>query len=224
AKMTAEFLNKLIEKSNPILSNHQINKKRKSEGKRIASHVWFWSGGKKPEVKSFKEKYNLTGSVISAVDLIFGIGIAGGLEPIHVEGATGLPDTNYEGKANAALKSLKTNDYVYVHVEATDEMGHAGDVDRKIKALQNFDGRIVKPFLDAEKDFNNELIIAVLPDHPTPCEIRTHSRDPVPFVIYNPSSSPPDGNRIRLYSEKEGAKGEFGLVENGEEFMKLLLL
>lgn len=222
AKTTADYINLLIENSHRPLIEHEINKKRLDSGKRMATHIWPWGGGKKPNIKPFNEKYGLNGSVISAVDLIFGIGIAAGLEPIHVEGATGLPDTNYEGKVAAALTELNKKDFVFLHVEAIDEMGHTGDQDKKSSALKDFDQHVVKPFIKAEEEFNNELVIAVLPDHPTPCEIRTHSREPVPFAIYNPKKASKK-NSTRKYSEKAGKEGEYGLVENGEEFMKIFL-
>ena len=188
----------------------------------MATHIWPWSGGVKPNLKSLKEKYGLEGAVISAVDLIFGLGIAAGLEPIHVEGATGLPNTNYKGKVDAALKVLREKDLVYLHIEATDEMGHTGVPQKKIDALKDFDEKVVKPFIEAEKEFNNKLIIAILPDHPTPCKIRTHSNDPVPFAIYNPKKeSKPIKNRG--YSEGSGEDGEFGLINTGEAFIQLIL-
>jgi len=220
AKSTADFVNKLIDRSYEILKNHKINKKREKERTVVATHIWPWGAGKKPNIKTFKEKYGIEGSVISAVDLIFGIGIAAGLEPIRVEGATGLPDTNYRGKVEAALKQLREKDFVYLHIEAIDEMGHTGDPKKKIAALEDFDLKIVKPFIEAEEEFNNELIIVVLPDHPTPCKKRTHTRDPVPFVIYNPKKV---SKSQREYSENTCKEGEYGLIESGEEFMKLIL-
>ncbi|MFX1236343.1 MAG: cofactor-independent phosphoglycerate mutase [Promethearchaeota archaeon] len=222
AQRTADKINSLIEQSNKILIDHPVNKEREKNGKLKATHIWPWSGGKKPAIKLFKEKYGLEGSVISAVDLIFGIGIVAGLEPIRVQGATGLLNTNFKGKVKAAIRELKKKDFVYLHVEASDEMGHAGDVKRKIEALELFDEKIVKPFIEAEKMFNHELIIAILPDHPTPIKIRTHTGDPVPFAIYNPKAS----NNIALerqYTEKSGQEGEYGLIENGEAFMNLFL-
>ncbi len=217
---TASYINKLIEESQEPLRNDRINQERKKEGKVVATHIWPWGVGKRPNIKSFKEKYGKEGAVISAVDLIFGIGIAAGLKPIRVEGATGLPDTNYEGKVEAALKQLREKDFVYLHIEAIDEMGHTGDPKKKIAALEDFDLKIVKPFIEAEKEFNNELVIVVLPDHPTPCKKRTHTSDPIPFVIYNPKKL---SKSQREYSENTGEKGEYGLIENGEEFMKLIL-
>ncbi len=222
AKITADYINDLIEKSHKLLIKHNINKKRAKAGKRMATHIWPWGCGKRPSIVPFYEKYGLNGSVISAVDLIFGIGIAAGLEPIHVKGATGLPDTNYRGKVKAALKSLKNKDFIYLHIEAVDEMSHTGDPNKKLAALNDFDRYIVKSFIQAEKKFNNELVIAVLPDHPTPCKIRTHSSDPVPFAIYNPQSEA-SAKATRKYSEQTGKEGEYGLIQNGEEFIHLLL-
>ena len=222
AKMTADYINNLIERSYKPLIEHEINKKRVKKGELMATHIWPWGGGKKPDIEPFNEKYGLYGSVISAVDLIFGIGIAAGLEPIHVKGATGLPDTNYAGKVKAALNALKERDFVYLHIEAIDEMAHTGNPEKKMAALKDFDQYVVKPLIEAEKKFNNELAIAILPDHPTPCKIRTHSNDPVPFAIYNPLNA----LRIkseRKYSEKAGKEGEYGLIQNGEEFMNLFL-
>ncbi len=222
AKMTADYINNLIERSYKPLIEHEINKKRVKKGELMATHIWPWGGGKKPDIEPFNEKYGLYGSVISAVDLIFGIGIAAGLEPIHVKGATGLPDTNYAEKVKAALNALKERDFVYLHIEAIDEMAHTGNPEKKMAALKDFDQYVVKPLIEAEKEFNNELAIAILPDHPTPCKIRTHSNDPVPFAIYNPLNA----LRIkseRKYSEKAGKEGEYGLIQNGEEFMNLFL-
>ncbi|MBY9007009.1 MAG: cofactor-independent phosphoglycerate mutase [Candidatus Lokiarchaeota archaeon] len=220
ANKTATDIIELIEQSSNLLINHEINKKRQSQGKRMATHIFPWSGGKKPNIEPFSKKFGLNGSVISAVDLIFGIGIAVGLEPIYVEGATGLPDTNYKGKVKAALKQLEHKEFVYLHIEAIDEMAHSGDYQKKMKALEDFDQFIVKPIFEAEDKFNQELCIAILPDHPTPCKIRTHSKDPVPFVIYNPQKKI---NKSRIFSEKNAEKGDYGLIENGESFMNLFI-
>jgi 2,3-bisphosphoglycerate-independent phosphoglycerate mutase len=222
AKMTSDYINNLIERSHNLLIEHEINKKRAKKGQKMATHIWPWGGGEKPNIESFNKKYGLHGSVISAVDLIFGLGIAAGLDPIRVKGATGLPDTNYKGKVEAALKELKEKDFIYLHVEATDEMAHTGDPYKKIDALKKFDQFIVKPILQAENEFNNELVIAILPDHPTPCKIRTHSNDPVPFAIYNPIKSV-KRTLSRKYSENSGREGEYGLIKNGEEFIRILL-
>jgi 2,3-bisphosphoglycerate-independent phosphoglycerate mutase len=218
---TARYLNELIEKSRDLLTAHPINQKRKSEGKRMATNIWVWGGGKRPNVVPFKEKFGLSGGVISAVDLIFGIGAAVGLRPIHVDGATGLLDSNFEGKVHAAIEELKKNDFVYVHVEAPDEMGHSGDCNKKIQAMEIFDSRVVKPLLEAEAQFNHELVICILPDHPTPCQIRTHSREPIPFIIYNPKSAN-IRTKDRLFCEKSGEQGELGLITSGEQLIKLM--
>ncbi|MFO8019162.1 MAG: cofactor-independent phosphoglycerate mutase [Promethearchaeia archaeon] len=222
AVKTAAYLRKLIEKSHAILVDHEINKKRQAENKEMATHIWPWSGGKKPTIEPFEQKFGLKGSVISAVDLIFGLGIAAGMDPIHVKGATGLPNTNYSGKVSAALNELRQKDLVYLHIEATDEMGHTGIPQKKIAAIKAFDQYIVKPFIDAEEEFNNQLVIAVLPDHPTPCKIRTHSREPVPFAIYNPEDNSKNLKQ-RNYTEEAGKKGEYGLIPDGELFMRLFL-
>ncbi|MBD3215990.1 MAG: cofactor-independent phosphoglycerate mutase [Candidatus Lokiarchaeota archaeon] len=220
AQKTAEKIIELIEKSNSLLVPHNINQNRKEIGKNIASNIWPWSGGKKPTIEPFYVKYGLNGSVISAVDLVFGLGIAAGLKPVHVEGATGLPDTNYAGKVDAAIKELKEKDFVYLHIEAIDEMGHTGVPQKKIAALKDFDEKVMGPLLRAEAEFSNELVIGVLPDHPTPCEIRTHSPEPVPFAIYNPQYK---HNTKRPFSELSGKNGEYGLIDNGESFMKTFL-
>ena len=188
----------------------------------MATHIWPWSGRKKPQIESFEVKYGLKGSVISAVDLIFGLGIAAGMEPVHVEGATGLPNTNYRGKVTAAIRELKKKDFVYLHIEAIDEMGHTGIPKKKMAALKDFDNYIVRPLIEAGKKFNEDLVIAVLPDHPTPCKIRTHTDEPVPFVIFDPIAQ-----RIpsepRKFTEKVARHGELGLINNGEDFMNLFL-
>lgn len=223
AQATADYLNQLIEKSAEILAKHPVNQKRIARGNKPATHIWPWSGGKRPAVKPFKEKYGLTGVCISAVDLIFGIGVAAGLEPIHVEGATGLLDTNYQGKVNAALTALETHDFALIHVEAPDEMGHAGDPNKKIQAVEDFDAKIVGPILQAKEQFKEGLTIVVLPDHPTPVKIRTHARDPVPFVVYQTGMEKKTPHPKRQFIEKNAENGELGFVENGEDFIRLLL-
>jgi len=220
AVKTVNKIIELIDKSNAFLIEHEINKERMKRGKNMATHIWPWSGGIKPNIESFKQKYGLDGSVISAVDLIFGLGIAAGLKPIHIKGATGLPDTNYKGKVDAAIRELYERDFVYLHVEAIDEMGHTGDPKKKKAALKDFDTKILKPILKAESQFRKDLVIGVLPDHPTPCKIRTHSKDPVPFAIYNPKD---EKLRKRQFSESNGKAGELGLIKNGEKFMRTFL-
>jgi 2,3-bisphosphoglycerate-independent phosphoglycerate mutase len=221
AKKTAQLLRTLIDRSNDILIHHDINIKRHKQGKKMATHIWPWSGGKMPQIEPFEEKYGLKGSVISAVDLIFGLGIAAGMEPVHVKGATGLPNTNYQGKVTAAIKELKKKDFVYLHIEAIDEMGHTGIPEKKMAALKDFDNYIIKPLIEARNKFNEDLVIAVLPDHPTPCKIRTHTDEPVPFVIFDPIAlrKPSEPQK---FTEKNALNGELGLINNGEDFMNLL--
>jgi 2,3-bisphosphoglycerate-independent phosphoglycerate mutase len=179
-----KIINELMEASFNILTNHPVNKARLEAGKRSANSIWLWGQGKRPSMPTFKEKYGLEGAVISAVDLTKGLGVYAGFEVINVPGATGWIDTNYVGKAEHALFALKSKDIVYLHVEAPDEAGHTGDVKNKIKAIEDFDEYIVGNVMHGMKQFDEYRILA-LPDHPTPLEIRTHSAEPVPFVLYD---------------------------------------
>jgi 2,3-bisphosphoglycerate-independent phosphoglycerate mutase len=216
AQSTAAYLNELIIRSQQLLENHPVNRKRKAEGKDPANSIWPWSPGYKPRMKPLNEVYPIrTGAVISAVDLVKGIGIYAGLESIDVPGATGLFDTNYEGKAQAALKALKEKDFVYLHVEASDEAGHDGDVQLKVKTIENLDARILKIIGEETEKWNEPVTIAVLPDHPTPCRIKTHTATPVPFVIYKPGNSP---DCVEKYDEFSARKGKYGLLK-GNEFI-----
>lgn len=190
---TARLLNNLILKSQELLKDHPLNIQRKNDGKDPANSIWPWSGGNRPHMKTLEQMFPdkiHSGAVITAVDLIRGIGRYAGLECIDVEGATGLADTNYEGKAKAAVEALKHSDFVYLHVEASDEAGHDGDVALKLQTIENLDKRIVGPVMNAVKDFDEPVSIAVLPDHPTPCKHRTHTNEPVPFLIYYPGITP----------------------------------
>jgi 2,3-bisphosphoglycerate-independent phosphoglycerate mutase len=207
AEKNAKLLRDMIEGSRVILQNHPVNVAREMSGKNIGNLIWFWGGGKKPSMPTLKEKYGVKSAVISAVDLVKGIGIYAGMDIIKVEGATGLDDTNYEGKADAALEALKTNDLVFVHVEAPDEAGHVGDYKLKLKTIEDLDKRCIGRIMDGMKE---PYAIAVLPDHPTPIKTRTHSRDPVPFAIAAPHIKP-DG--IKKFDEFSAKKGGFGLVE-----------
>jgi len=221
SKATADRLNDLIFASQHFLANHPINRKRKAEGKDPANSIWPWSPGYRPAMKPLKDMFPIkSGAVISAVDLIRGIGVYAGLEVIMVEGATGLYDTNYEGKAQAAIKALKEKDFVYLHIEASDEAGHEGNVPLKIKTIENLDSRIVKPIYEEIEKMNEPVTIAVLPDHPTPCAIRTHTRGAVPFVIYHRNIKPDD---VMTYDEFAARKGSYGLL-HGDEFIKTLFL
>ena len=219
AAETAELLNQLILRSQEILESHPVNQKRKAEGKDMANSIWPWSAGYKPSMKTLKEMYGLkSGVVITAVDLIKGIGVYAGLTPVAVEGATGLYDTNYEGKAQAAINALKTNDFVYLHIEASDEAGH-DDVALKLKTVEYLENRIVKPIYEEVSKWNEPVAIAVLPDHPTPCRLRTHVAEPIPFLIYKPGVEP---DAVQVYDEESCKAGAYGVLK-GDEFIKALL-
>jgi len=203
------------------LKDHPVNLRRIAEGKDPANMIWPWSPGKKPKMKKLSEMYpNIkSGAVISAVDLIHGIGIYAGLKSVHVEGATGLYDTNYENKVAAALEALKTDDFVYLHIEASDEAGHEGDVALKLKTIENLDSRVIGPIYEAVKNWDEPVAIAVLPDHPTPCELRTHTNEPIPFLIWYPGIEP-DG--VQVYDEAAAKAGAYGLLKE-DEFMKTFI-
>lgn len=223
AQSTAELLNTLILKSQELLATHPINLKRVSEGKDPANSIWPWSPGYRPKMELLSQKYPAirSGAVITAVDLIRGIGHYAGLQCIDVEGATGLYTTNYEGKAQAAIEALKENDFVYLHVEASDEAGHEGNIDLKLKTIEYLDKRAIKPIYEAIKNWDEPVAIAVLPDHPTPCEHRTHTAEPVPFLIYYPGIEPDD---VQCYDEVACRQGGYGTLEKDQfmnEFMKI---
>jgi 2,3-bisphosphoglycerate-independent phosphoglycerate mutase len=219
AKDTADALNDLIFKSQVILNDHPINLKRISEGKDPANSIWPWSPGFRPNMKPLFEMFPIkSGSVISAVDLIRGIGVYAGLEVIMVDGATGLYDTNYEGKAEAAINSLKEKDFVYLHIEASDEAGHEGDVPLKIKTVEYLDKRIIKSIYEEIVNWEEPVTIAILPDHPTPCSIRTHTRDPIPFLIWHKDIEP---DSVQTYDEFAARNGSYGLLHSNQ-FMKIL--
>jgi 2,3-bisphosphoglycerate-independent phosphoglycerate mutase len=215
AQATADELNRLILRSQELLANHPVNLKRIAEGKDPANSIWPWSPGYKPAMRTLMQQFPKvhTGSVISAVDLIKGIGIYAGLESIEVEGATGLYNTNYEGKAQAAIEELYKKDFVFLHVEASDEAGHEGDVDLKIRTIEYLDKRIVGPIYEAVKDWDVPVTIAVLPDHPTYCRTKTHVSEPVPFLIYKPGQVPDD---VEVYDEFAARGGLYGLLKDNE--------
>lgn len=219
AQETADYLNQLIIKSQELLKDHPVNKKRIAEGKDPANSIWPWSPGYHPQMQTLQELFGIkSGSVISAVDLIMGIGVYAGLKLIHVEGATGLYNTNYEGKAQAAIEALKKDDFVYLHIEASDEAGHEGDYELKTKTIEYLDNRVVKTIYEATKDWDEPLTIAILPDHPTPCAIKTHTNKPIPFVIYRSNG---EADSVQVYDEFESPKGAYGLIR-GKEFMETL--
>ena len=222
AQETADLVNDLILKSQELLKNHPLNLKRMAEGKDPANSIWPWSPGYRPQMPTFSETFPQVkkGAVISAVDLINGIGYYAGLRRIAVEGATGLYNTNYENKVAAALEALKTDDFVYLHIEASDEAGHEGDIDLKLLTIENLDKRAVGPIYEAVKDWNEPVAIAVLPDHPTPCELRTHTSEPIPFLIWYPGIEP---DEVQVYDEVAACNGSYGVLKEDEfikEFMK----
>lgn len=208
-----------MKKSEEILKNHPVNLKRIDQGLNPATSIWLWGHGRKPQLSSFHEKYKLTGSVISAVDLIRGIGILAGMKVIHVEGATGNLHTNYAGKAQAALDALNNgSDFVYIHVEAPDECGHQGLVDGKVQSIERIDAELLAPLLDGlqKQDFS----LLLLPDHPTPLSIRTHSREPVPYVIFNNNSQ--HGSLSLRFTER-AAEATGILIDKGHTLMDRFL-
>jgi 2,3-bisphosphoglycerate-independent phosphoglycerate mutase len=208
AEKDARLLRDLIDDSRDILHSHPVNVVREKTGERPGNLIWPWGGGKKPSMPTLKEKFDLKGAVISAVDLVKGIGIYAGMEIIKVHGATGLYDTDYEGKADAALKALRDVDLVFVHVEAPDEAGHAKDPALKVKTIEDLDKRLLGRILEGIEE---PYSISISPDHPTPVKTGTHARDPVPFAIKSPGLKP-DG--VKKFDEFSARKGAFGLVEN----------
>ena len=216
---TADLLNDLIIKSQSLFANHPFNRQRTEK----ANSIWPWSGGYRPSMSTLMQRYPeiKSGSVISAVDLIRGIGHYVGLDIIKVPGATGLANTNYEGKASAAIEALKKQDFVFLHIEASDEAGHDGDLDLKLQTIRYLDTRIVKPVYEAVSEWEEPVCIALLPDHPTPVEIRTHVKEPVPFAIWHRGIQP---DKVTTYDEKSCTRGEYGLLslqQFMETFMKI---
>lgn len=223
AEETARLLNDLILKSQELLARHPYNLERTKRGERQANSIWPWSGGYRPSMETISAQYPQvkTGAVISAVDLIRGIGHYAGLRIIEVEGATGLANTNYEGKAQAAIEALRQDDFVFVHVEATDEAGHDGDLELKLRAINYLDQRLIKPVIEAVQEMDEPVCVAVLPDHPTPVEMRIHVNEPVPFIIWHPGIEP---DEVQQYDEVSCVSGAYGLLrlnEFMEELMKI---
>lgn len=215
-----KLLREMMKKSYDILANHPLNAERKKKGLNPANSIWFWGAGTRPSLKSFEEKNNKKGAMISAVDLLKGIAVGAGMKNIEVEGANATLETNYEGKAQAAIDILTKEDYdfVYVHLEAPDEMGHQGSVERKIKAIEYLDQRIIK-FISEELDKKQiDYRMLVLPDHPTPIRVRTHTADPVPYLLYD--STKPLNNTWN-YNEKE-AKACKKYIDKGHTIIDYL--
>lgn len=217
--VTGDLLNELILKSQAILAKHPVNLERIAAGKDPANSIWPWSPGHKPKMKTLQELYGIRGAVISAVDLIYGIGAYAGMKGIKVPGSTGLYTTNYEGKAEAALKALEEVDLVYLHIEASDEAGHEGNAELKTKTIEYLDNRVVKFLMEETAKMKEDVALALLPDHPTPCDLRTHTHDSVPFIIYHPGVA---GDDVVEYNEESVKNGFYGELK-GDEFMKALL-
>ena len=218
---TADLLNDLILRSQELLAKHPYNVEKAKRGERQANSIWPWAGGYRPHMVPLTETFPQIkrGAVITAVDLIRGIGTLAGLRVIDVPGATGLADTNYEGKAQAAIEALQTDDFVYLHIEASDEAGHDGDLELKLKTIENLDSRAVKPIYEAVKDWGRAgtptadlepVAIAVLPDHPTPVAHRTHTNEPIPFLIYAPGM---EADGVQTFDEVACKQGSYGLLE-----------
>ena len=221
AKETADLLNDIILKSMDVLAKAPLNIERQKQGLDLANIIWPWSGGYRPAMKTLSEQFEgiRTGAVVSAVDLIRGIGHYAGLDIVEVEGATGLWDTNYEGKTKAALENLKSKDFVFLHVEASDEAGHDGDIDLKVRTIEALDSRMIGPIYEEVKNWEEPVCIAVLPDHFTPVEQRIHVGEPVPFIIWHPGITPDD---TQVYDEISCVSGSYGLLRL-RQFMEKLM-
>lgn len=221
AEETAELINRLIIESQRILSAHPFNRNRATKGERQANSIWPWGGGYRPSMQPLTQLYPQikSGTVISAVDLIRGIGHYAGLKIVSVEGATGLANTNYEGKAQAAIEALQHDDFVFVHVEATDEAGHDGYLELKLRAIDYLDKRLIKPVYEAVCQMNEPVCIAILPDHPTPVEMRIHVDEPVPFLIWHPGI---EADAVEHYDEVSCVSGSYGMLKLNE-FMNQLM-
>lgn len=215
-------LREMMKKSYDILVNHPINIERRKKGLNPANSCWFWGAGTRPSLSSFQEKTNKKGAMISAVDLLKGIAVGASMKVITVEGANGGLHTNYEGKAEAAVKVLTEEgyDFVYVHVEAPDEMGHQGSVEKKVKAIENLDERVIRPIVQGLNDAGEEYRLVILPDHPTPISIRTHTADNVPYLLFD---SRKEEKQSWHYNEREAAQTD-NFIEEGHKLIDYLFL
>ena len=213
---TAGLLNRLVEESQTFLEHHPVNRKRRENGKQPANSLWPWAPGKKPHMRTLQERFGIRGAAITAVDLIKGLAIYAGMKPIAVQGATGLYDTNYEGKADAALKALEEVDFVYIHVEAPDEAGHERNLPLKIRCIEDLDRRLIQRVLEGLEKKGWESTVAVLPDHPTPIAYGNHTREPVPVAIRSPHMP---GDPVARFDEESVKAGSLGLLA-GAEFIE----
>ena len=221
AQQTADLINEMILKSQELLAQHPFNQERAKRGERQANSIWPWSGGYRPSMETLMQQYPQvkSGTVISAVDLIRGIGHYAGLKIVEVEGATGLANTNYEGKARAAIEALEHDDFVFVHVEASDEAGHDGDLELKLKTIEYLDQRLIAYIYNKVSTWNEPVCIAVLPDHLTPVEQRIHVGQPVPFLIWYRGM---EADKVQQYDEISCVSGSYGLLKLNE-FMQTLM-
>lgn len=211
AEATAATLNDMTRRSWEILRDHPVNTRRRAAGKDPGNSIWLWSPGVKPSMWTYQDRFGVSGAVISAVDLVFGLGKYAGLEMIRVPGATGLWDTNYEGKADACLEALERHDFVYLHVEAPDEAGHEGNAELKVRTIEDLDTRCIGRVMAGLEKKGVAARLALLPDHPTPVSKRVHTNDPVPFAICGPGIERDD---TAAYDEESCARGAFGVVEH----------
>ena len=208
-KETAGLLNRFVEESRKFLENHPVNIRRRADGKQPANLLWPWAPGKKPDMPTIEERFGIRGAAITAVDLIKGLAIYAGMEPIYVEGATGLYDTNYEGKADAALEALEEVDFVYIHVEAADEAGHEKNLPLKIRCIEDFDRRLIQRVIEGVRKKGRDCVFAVLPDNTTPISLGNHGREPVPVAIRFPHLA---GDTVERYDEESVKSGSLGLM------------
>lgn len=214
-KETADLLNRFVKESQKFLENHPINVRRRDLGKQPANLLWPWAPGKKPEMQTIEERFGVKGAAITAVDLIKGLAIYAGMKPINVAGATGLYDTNYEGKADAAIAALEEVDFVYIHVEATDEAGHEKNLQLKIRCIEYLDRRLIQRVIEGVRKKGWDCVFAVLPDHTTPIAIGNHGREPVPVAIRFPHLT---GDAVERYDEESVKSGSLGLM-TGSQFI-----
>ncbi len=213
---TADLLNRLVEESQALFENHPVNQNRRNQGQQPANSLWPWAPGKKPRMRTLPERFGISGAAITAVDLVKGLAIYAGMIPITVPGATGLYDTNYEGKADYALKALEEVDFVYIHVEAPDEAGHEQDLALKIRCIEDLDRRLIQRILDGIENKGWETTFAVLPDHPTPIASGNHTREPVPVAIFAPGQQ---ADSVDRYDEESVKSGSLGML-SGSQFIE----
>jgi 2,3-bisphosphoglycerate-independent phosphoglycerate mutase len=199
----ADVLRDLMERSRHLLAEHPRCQARAARGERVPTSIWLWGQGKRPQVPTLRERFGVEGSVIAAVDLVNGLGVLAGLRRIAVPGATGFLDTNFRGKAEYGLRALEDRDFLFLHVEAPDEGGHMGDARKKVEAIENVDEKVIGPLLEGLRAAGGEWRMLVMPDHPTPCALKTHTDDPVPFVVYVSSDEQKPRGLSRGYSERD---------------------